>query len=356
MNKTQRSIDLAIRLVAIAGLATWCFVVVRPFLSIVLWATILAIGLYPPFLWLKRVLGQRATLSAVLLALLGISIIVGPLAFLGIVVFGDIQNLYATVAAGPFMIPEPPPGLESIPIIGATIADLWRSAATDLGSLLARLKPQLEALAKILLDLSANTGITIFQLLLSMIVAAGFMLNAAALRLRIAKVVRKLAPVQAEDLLKLSTSTIQNVIRGVIGVAVVQTALVSVGLLLANIPGAGLLVLLCFVLILVQLGPTLVVVPSIIYAWMTMGTLWALIFTIWMVAAGTVDNILKPIWMGKGLPVPILIVFLGVIGGTLTNGVLGLFVGPVVLALGYDLLRIWVQIEPVEAIAPSSTT
>jgi len=157
----------------------------------------------------------------------------------------------------------------------------------------------------------------------------------------LAKVLRKVAPAQFEEILNLTTATLQNVIRGVIGVAIVQTALIAVGLLVGRIPGAGLLVLLCFLLVVVQIGPVLIVLPSIIYAWITMPSLSALLFTAWMLFATLIENVLKPLWMGKGLKVPILIVFLGVIGGTLTNGILGLFLGPVVLSIGYEALRLW---------------
>ena len=141
----------------------------------------------------------------------------------------------------------------------------------------------------------------------------------------------------------LATSTLQHVIRGVIGVAAVQSGLIGVGLVLAGIPWAGMLTLVCFILALLQIGPTLVVLPVLIFAWMTMNKLVALLLTIWLIPAGLIDNVLKPIWMARGLPVPLVVVLLGVIGGTISFGLVGLFTGPVILTLGYDLLRIWAR-------------
>lgn len=341
MNPAQRSIDLFIRLAAISALAVWCFLVVRPFLDIMFWAAILAIGLHPVYLCLRKRLGERSLPAAAILLLLGIAIIIGPLTFLGITIYDDVQVLSRGLTSSDFVFPPLPEGITNLPFIGDELNELWQSARQDIRPLLVRFQPQLEQLASFIVGLSATTGATLLKLLLSLLVAAGFMANAAWLQQRIHKVVRRLAPQRSEEFLSLTMATIQNVIRGVIGVAAVQTALVGAGLLLAGIPGAGLLIAICFVLILVQLGPTLVVLPVLIYAWSTMPFISALLLTLWMIPAGLIDNVLKPLWMGKGLPVPILLIFVGVIGGTLSGGVLGLFLGPVILALGYDVLRLW---------------
>jgi predicted PurR-regulated permease PerM len=176
-----------------------------------------------------------------------------------------------------------------------------------------------------------------------MVVATMFILNAEPLGKRIGLVVRRLAPAKSDQLIALATSTLKHVIRGVIGVAVVQSGLIGIALVLAGIPWAGILALICFVLCLLQVGPTLVILPVLIYIWFTMSKLAALLLTLWLIPAGLIDNVLKPIWMARGLPVPLVVVLLGVIGGTLTNGLLGLFAGPVVLSLGYAILRLWAQ-------------
>ena len=146
-----------------------------------------------------------------------------------------------------------------------------------------------------------------------------------------------------EGFLDLATTTIRSVTRGIIGVAIIQTLMVGIGLILGKIPAAGLLTLLSLFLSIIQIGPGLIVFPAIIFAWSSMNVFAALLFTLWMISATLIDNILKPILMGQGLPVPIIVILIGVIGGTLAHGILGLFVGPVILILGYELIRAWIN-------------
>ena len=134
------------------------------------------------------------------------------------------------------------------------------------------------------------------------------------------------------------------------GVAMLQGLLLGVGFLGAGIPFAGLWAVLCTFLTIIQVGPTLVVLGTVVYAWSTLGTVTALLFTIWIIPMMLLDNVLKPIFMARGLPVPMLVILLGVLGGTLAYGLVGLFIGPVVLAFGYELLRGWVAADE----APSS--
>ena len=339
----QKWLNLVLRLAAMAAVMVWSFLVIQPFLPIILWATILAIGLHPIFLWLKQVLGQRSTLAASVLAIVGIGVIVGPVAFLVINLFDDVKRLAEAIGSGTVKLPPVPPGLEQIPLFGVGLAEAWQTARTDLGALLQQFQPQLESTAKFLLSLGADTGLAILQLLVAMVVATIFILNTGPLCKRIALTIRQLAPTKTEQLMTLATSTLQHVIRGVIGVAAVQSGLIGVGLVLAGIPWAGMLTLVCFILALLQIGPTLVVLPVLIFAWMTMNKLVALLLTIWLIPAGLIDNVLKPIWMARGLPVPLVVVLLGVIGGTISFGLVGLFTGPVILTLSYDLLRIWAR-------------
>ncbi|KEF42142.1 MAG: hypothetical protein ER33_07205 [Cyanobium sp. CACIAM 14] len=353
MTSTQRTVDLALRLAAMAALGVWCFLVIRPFLPILAFATILAIGLDPVHLWLSRLLGQRSTLAASLLGLAGIGVILGPVAYLGVSLFDDVRALARQVSHGSLSLPPVPEWLSGLPLIGASITELWRSARSDLLHLLERFAPQLEHAGKFLLGWGADTGVATLQMIVAMLIAAAFMCNAAPLRRRLGVVVRRLAPSEADRLIALATATLQNVIRGVIGVAVVQSGLIGIALVVAQVPWAGLLALVCFILCLVQIGPVLVVVPVLIYAWLTMHKGIALLLSVWLVLATLSDNVLKPIWMARGLPVPLVVVYLGVIGGTLSFGLLGLFTGPVVLALGYEMLRLWTRDQDSTGEVPS---
>ena len=335
--------DSIIRFIALALLALWCFILVRPFIALILWGTVIAVVLFPAFLWLSRRLGNQRTLAATLLTLLGIAIILGPVSLMVGAIVSSIQTLAEAIANRTVQVPPPPPGIANWPIFGGALADLWEQASNNLLLVLDRYRNQVQAIATTLLSLASSAGIGILQFLLSTVIAAVLMLNATAIGKGMRRFILRLDPDRGEEFIVLAVTTIRNVTRGVIGIALFQTFLIGIGLLLAGIPLAGILILLCLILSIVQVGPGLVVLPTVVYAWTSMGTLKALLFTIWMVVSGASDNVLKPMVMARGLPVPMLVIFIGVIGGTLVHGIIGLFVGPVILALGYEVLRAWVN-------------
>ncbi len=353
MESNLKVIDLVIRLFVLGLLSAWCFVILRPFLALVLWGTILAIALFPIFLWLKARMGGRAKLAATLLTLLCVVIIVGPVSFMATIFAGDAQSFASNVAAGTLAVPPPPEGIAAWPLIGEPLNNIWQQASVNLGDVLSKFKPQLQEFAKSLLLLAANTGLTVLKFLLSIIIAGALMLNAEGLKRGLTRLFARLTPTQGQAFLKLATSTIRNVTRGIIGVSLLQSLLIGIGLTVAGIPGAGLLALLCLLLTIIQIGPGIVVLPTLIFAWSTMNTIGALLFTVWMVPAMLIDNVLKPILMASGLPVPMLVVFIGVLGGTLAHGIIGLFVGPVILSLGYELMRAWISGDPAPASIPA---
>ena len=339
-------LDSVVRFVAIALLSAWCFILIRPFVALLLWGAIIAVVLYPGFLWLSRRLGDRPKLSATLLTLVGAGIILGPFSLTVKAAIDSVQAFATNLANDSIQVPPPPPQIAAWPLVGDSLDQVWQDASRDLALVLEQYNPQLQDLAGKLLALAGVTSIGVLQFFIATIIAGGLMLNADAIANGLRRFILRLNPKQGEDFMTLTVATIRNVTRGVIGIAVFQTVLLSIGYVLAVFPLAGLLIVVCLVLSIVQIGPGLVVLPSVIYAWYTMGTFKALVFTIWMVAAASCDNFLKPVLMGRGLSVPMLVVFIGVIGGTLAHGIVGLFIGPVILAVGYELLRAWVNDEP----------
>jgi predicted PurR-regulated permease PerM len=265
------------------------------------------------------------------------------------VLVSNVQSFVDSVAAGTLVVPPPPESIATWPLIGEPLKNIWQEASVNFGDILSKFEPQLKELTKGLLLLTANTGLTILKFLLSMIIAAGLMLNVEGIKLGLTRLLTRLIPTQGQTFLQLAASTIRNVTRGIIGVSLLQTLLIGIGLIVAGIPGAGLLTLLCLFLTVIQIGPGLIVIGTLIFAWSTMNTLGASLFTVWMIPAMLVDNVLKPILMGAGLPVPILVIFMGVLGGTLAHGIIGLFVGPVILSLGYELVRAWINGDPATA-------
>ena len=343
METNFKVIDLVIRLFLLGLLSAWCFVILRPFIAVILWGVILAIAAFPLFLWLKARLGGRAKLAGIILTVLGIAIVIGPVSIVAEVFIKNAEAFADSLAAGTLTVPPPPEGISTWPLIGEPLHNIWQSASVNLGDAVSKLKLPLNELAKNLLLLAGNTGLTLLQFLLSIIIAGVLMLNKEGLKRWVIRLFSRLTPTKGKAFVTLAAATVRSVTRGVIGVSLLQSLLLGIGLVVAGIPLAGLLTLLCLVLTIIQIGPGLVILPTLIFAWSTMNTVGALLFTIWMIPAMLIDNVLKPIFMAQGLPVPMVVIFIGVLGGSLAHGILGLFVGPVILSLGYELIKAWIN-------------
>ncbi|MDJ0718221.1 MAG: AI-2E family transporter [Prochloraceae cyanobacterium] len=353
MESNFRVVNLVIRLFFLGLLSAWCFILLRPLIGIFMWGIILAIVSFPLFVWLKARLGGRAKLAGAIVILLGFAIVVGPVSIIAQVFISNAESFADSLASGTLAVPPPPEGISAWPLIGKPLYEIWQSASVNLGDVLSKFKQPLEELAKNLLLLAGNTGLNLLQFLLSIIIAGVLMLKEEGLTLWVTRLFLKLTPKQGQAFVKLAAATVRSVTRGIIGVSLLQSLLIGIGFTVAGIPAAGLLSLLCLILAIIQIGPGLVVIPTLIFAWSTMNTLGALLFTIWMLPAMLVDNVLKPILMARGLPVPMVVILTGVLGGTLAHGILGLFVGPVILSLGYELLRAWINEDLATASIPA---
>ncbi|WP_036291658.1 AI-2E family transporter [Methylosinus sp. PW1] len=334
-------IDLIIRLGALGALAYWSFLLVRPFVTIVTWSAILAVALYPVFEWMTAWLGGRRRLAATIITFLGLLFVIGPATWLGLGVVDGLRSLADRIDAGGVWVPPPPETLRSWPFIGASAYEFWELASTNLRSALAQALPQLKPYGEIALDATKNAGAGVFKFLISVIIAGFLFAPGPALVRAIKTAVTRIDSKRAEHFVELAGSTIRTVSRGVIGVSLLQAAIGGLGLQLAGAPGASLLTLCILVLAIVQIGPLMVVVPTIIWAWTEMHTLPALLFSCCMLTVTLVDNVLKPIVIARGLTTPLLVIIVGVIGGVLVHGIIGLFVGPVVLAVAWELLSAW---------------
>jgi len=341
-----RAVDVAVRLAALGLLGAWCFALMRPFIAIVVWAAILAVALWPIFQWLKRGLAGRGSLAAGVITLAGLALMLGPVALLLANLAASAETLLRAVSSGTLDVPPPPAQVVGWPWIGPPLAEVWSEASQNLEAVLERFTPQLRRLANALVQVAATAGLTLVQFLAAMILAGVLLPNAEAIRPGLARFVDRLTPARGKGFVDLAGATVRNVARGVVGVAVLQGLLLGVGFLAAGIPLAGIWTLVAVVLSIVQVGPAVVVLGTLAYAWTTLEATTALLFTLWIVPATLVDNVLRPIVMAHGLPVPMVVILAGVVGGTLVHGLVGIFVGPVVLALGWELLRAWVRAEP----------
>ena len=241
-------------------------------------------------------------------------------------------------------MPPPPPYVAEWPLVGGRLSAFWQIASVELNQALASIEPQLKETARKLLGVVGNIGVGVLQFTVAIIIA-GFTYNrAAGIQESLKNIAARAAPGMGEDFVDLAGGTVRSVARGVVGISLIQAILFGIGALVAGIPLAGLWTFVALILSIIQVGPGLVIIPVIIFAWSSMDTVSAAILTAYMVPVTLLDNVLKPIVMARGLPVPTLVIFIGVIGGTMAHGLIGVFVGPIVLALGYELGRAWIAI------------
>ena len=350
----KRVIELAIRMGFLFLLLLWCFKIIEPFLLIIAWGAIVAIALHPVFIKAADLLGGRNKLAAALLALLLIGTLVTPTVMLAESLLESTKFLAAAGDKGDLVIPQPPADVADWPLIGEQVYGYWQRAATNLPDVVQELTPQIKAFGGWLLSTITGTGLTVLQFVVSFIIAGVFLATAATGAKAAEALATRLAGNRGKEFATLASGTIRNVAVGILGVSIVQTALLSVGFLVIDFPAAGLAALLVLILCIVQVGPGLVSIPVIIYVFSTSDTTPATLFAIWTIAMTLIDSVLKPLVFGRGSTVPTLVIFLGAIGGMLMSGIIGLFVGAVVLSLGYKLYEAWLMQTPAPIFANPS--
>jgi predicted PurR-regulated permease PerM len=340
---TSSFIEVAIRLGALALLLYWSLILVRPFTSIVIWSAVLTVALYPVFEWMSLRLGGRRRLAAALITILSLLIVIGPATWLALGLVDSLRMISERLDFSSLTIPPPPNSVKDWPLIGDPIYQFWDLASTNLRAALAQIVPQLKPLGSSLLRIGKDTGLGIIMFLASIIVAGFLFSPAPALVDAVKKFSRRLNPTRGEEFVDQAGATIRAVSRGVIGISVLQTLLAGIGLMVAGIPQASLIAFAVLVLGIIQIGPSIILIPVIIWSWMAMDPGPALLFTAYMVPVNLLDNFLRPIVMGRGLKTPMLVILIGVIGGTLAYGITGLFLGPIVLAVIWELFVTWIE-------------
>ena len=226
-------------------------------------------------------------------------------------------------------------------MVGAKAAALWQLASVDLADAVRQLQPQLRPVVSGLLSLAAGAGLGLLQFLLAAVIAGLLLARSAACHRFAEMLVTRLAGDRGPALATLAGHTVRNVARGVIGTAVVQSSLAGLGFVIAGVPWAAVLTLGCFLLCVVQIGPAIILLGTVVYVFTKAGTAIGAVYLVWSVLVALLDNVLKPLLMGRGGEVPLAVIFVGVVGGLLAHGLIGLFVGPIVLTVGYELFRAW---------------
>lgn len=341
----HKAYEIAIRLGLVGVLVFWCFQIASPFLTTILWGIIIAVALRSNHVRLQKAIGGRSVLAAVLLTLVLLSILIVPTVMFSGTLVDSAQEIATQVKSGKFHVPPPPEKVKTWPAIGDALYKFWNLASVNLEAALTSIAPQIKAVGGILLSGVAGAGAWILQFFIAIIIAGVLLANAAGGHHVAHAIATRVADERGDELVDLAQNTVQGVTRGILGVAIIQSILAGLGMVVVGVPGAGLWALLVLILAIIQLPPLLVLLPVIIYVFSTASTFTAVAFMIWALFAGGCDSFLKPILLGRGAKVPMLIIFIGAIGGFMTQGIIGLFVGAVVFSLGYRIFMAWLQLE-----------
>ena len=333
--------DVAIRLGFLALCVYMSFTLALPFLPLIAWSIILAVAFYPLFDWLRARLGGRGRIAAAAVTLLCLATVFGPAAILGASAVSSLEGLAAQVMAGTFSIPQPPEALKTLPVIGDGLDTFWTTATSNFSGFIDSYGHVMLLPGEWLLKAAAGFAGSLLVFAASVVVAGFLFVPAPRLDERIRAISMRVAGPRGSGFVTLAGATIRNVARGVIGVSALQALLIGIGLIVAGVPHAGLLSLAAFILATAQLGSALVVIPVVIWFWLTHDTMPAVFLTAYLLAAGAIEHPLKPIVMGKGLETPMPVILVGILGGTIAYGLPGLFIGPTVLAVAYDLFIYW---------------
>jgi predicted PurR-regulated permease PerM len=343
----ENRIERTIGLVMLAVLAVGCVLVLRPFLTAVCFALILVVATWPAFERLRYLLGDRRTLAALLMVTLATLVFVVPPALVASSidqhVAGTIRLLRDLSQHG---LPPPPTWVADLDAVGPQIYARWQVLAQGGPEAAERIQAFIAWARHELIDAGLSLGNAVVQLILAVLTAVFLYRDGAAVRRSLVMAGRRIAGDQAPRLLRVAYATINGVVYGVLGTALAQALLILIGLWITGIPAALLLGLLLFVLALIPFGPVLIWGPAAIWLYLDGEFGRAVFVVIWSVAAGFVtDNLLRPWLISRGSDLPLILILFGVVGGAVAFGVLGLFLGPTLLAVGFELIREWNAVE-----------
>jgi predicted PurR-regulated permease PerM len=340
-----RTIDMGLRLTVIVILAVWAFTIVRPFIDLLAWGGIIAIALYPLCRRLAERLSGRSQTAAWIIAGTLALVLIAPtvyLAFSGIDAASEVAEKWQ---AGTLDVPAPTERVKSWPLVGERVYDAWMQASVNLQSFAQKFEPQLKSLGKRVLGAIANVGLLVLKFTFSILLAGAFMANAPKIEPFFIGLSSRLAGENGSRLVALSVATIRSVAQGILGIAVIQALASAAGLVIMGIPLAGLWATIVLFLAIIQLPPLLILGPIAAYSFSAYDSVAAVVFSVYVLIVSVSDGFLKPLLLGRGVNVPMLVILVGAIGGMIASGIIGLFVGAVVLAFVYKLFEAWLASE-----------
>jgi predicted PurR-regulated permease PerM len=337
--------DTAIKVGLVAMLAFSCFLIARPFINLIAWAGIIAIGAYPLFRYLKSKTGLTDGWTSTILTVAMLVLLIGPSTVLTSALVKNTQAMQVYLTDDELVIPPPGESIGDLPIIGEKLETFWQEASDDPEALFGQYEAEIVKFLNWLASTALVTGLNILLFVFSIILAGLFMASASGVKEALMTVFTRVAGDQGAQLTNLAHDTIQSVVRGILGIALLQALLAGIGFVVMGIPASGILAVICLILAVVQIDILLILIPLSIYEFTNpdVSTGLATVFLIWNIGVGLLNNVLKPILLAQGVEAPMAVIFIGAIGGMILTGIIGLFIGAVVMVLGYTLFMSWVR-------------
>jgi len=332
-----------IQIAALVVLVSYCVVIVGPFAGLVIWGVVTAVAIYPVHLKLSSLMGGKQKLAATLLVIAGLVLVLFPGWLMVKSTILSVMSFAANVEAGSVHIPPPAENVADWPLIGERLYAAWASAAQNVEKTLAEFEPQLKQLVESLVHRVGSSIIGMLQIAASTIIAGVALMYAKSGHGLFCSVAEKIVPGRGQSLTDISIATIRSVTNGVLGVAVIQAVLLGIGFAVMGVPHAGLLAAIILITAIIQIPALLVVLPIVVWVFSVSAPVPATIFAVYSLLAAASDNVLKPILLGRGVDLPALIVLVGAIGGMIAYGIIGLFLGAVILGLSYTIASTWLN-------------
>lgn len=333
-------------LLVIGAIILACFWIAWPLMGVLAWGALIAVALFPLQRRLAAVMGNRSKTASVLIVIILLILVIVPLSYLP----GSFNRAADAISAWTnnwtqLTLPPPPSWIVDFPLLGSTIGEKWAAAAQASSNMMASLKPYLGPAFQWIAALGASLGLTVVQMLLSIILAGIFLTTHGSTTTTFHTIGRRLGGATGENLVDVAVRTIRSVVQGVMGTALIQSILSGIGFAIAGVPFAVALGVLCFGTAMLQIGTWLVWIPAALWLSNQGETGWAIFTAVAGIIINVLDNVIKPLLIGRGAGSPIWIIFIGVIGGVLTMGLIGIFVGPLIMAIGYSIVSSWLGEE-----------
>lgn len=339
---TQKPLDIFFRIILASIIILWCFYIARPFLVLLIWSGIIAVALYPLFGWVKKKFKGRKVLTATSMILFLLTVFVLPSVQIGHSLTKTAKELKRELNANEINFEEPPAKVAEWPLIGDQVYSIWNEAASNLPSFIEHYKELISNVGARLLKSILGIMTDLVISIIAIIIAGALMVYGESIYQFMERFSQRLIGDRGHEYVVTARDTIVSVVKGILLIALVQAVLAFVGFAVAGLPAAGLWAILILIAAIVQLPVLIITIPIIIYGFSFMDTTPAIIFAIYTFAIGLIDNILKPVLLGRGLETPMLVILIGALGGLAAHGIIGLFVGPVVLSIGYRSLMLWI--------------